>query len=436
MLENIPKHPGETSDPSGISLAMIVKDGGKFLAPLLEEASKWVDEIVIGDTGSTDNSKELAIEAGAKVIDVLWQDDFSAARNEVQSLCKGHWILCLDADQRIAPNDWNTLADFARDPQNRQQPVAVSLMTRNYLAAGIHRRGKVTVPDPDPHQISDQPISSGFIPTDRVRFFPNRKGIEFRSIFHETVEASLREACIPVVELPPIIHHLGSLEENSLKNDFYFKLAHTKTRHQPHDAVAWSELATAAINCGDYSEALAAIDRALILNPANPVNRLTLGWLLKKNGQLDTADMQLAAVASLGGVSDLELAEASHLRAQIGMVQRRNEDVVSLLAIAMRLDPENGFIQNTLGVWLMAQGQYEKAMQMLENARDKIPLEIDPWINLGLVYEETGNTEAALEHLQKAFSMDMNNPKVNAAIGRLTMALEKEATKKKPCPSN
>jgi len=427
-------HPAQIANSSGISLAMVVKDGGQFLTPLLMEAKRWVDEIIIGDTGSTDNSKDIALAAGAKVIDITWQDDFSTARNEVLRECSYNWILSIDTDEQIAPKDWQVLADFSRDARNNQQSVAVAVAIRNYLPAGTHRRGKIAVPNPDPHQFTDQAISPAFIPSTRTRLFPNSKFIEFRGIVHETVDASLREACIAVVELPVVVHNFGNLVETTQKNGFYLKLALDQTRHQPHEAEAWSHLATAAINCGDLSEALAAIDRSLILNPGNAANRLSLGWLLKKNGQLDTADMQLAAVAGLGSVSDLELAEASHMRSQIAMVQRRKDDVKSLLGIALRLDPSNGFFQNTLGVWLMSQGKTEEAKVALKNSLSSIPLEVDPWLNLGMLYEKSGDAEKALQNFQKAFSLTNDNAKLNAAIGRVTMMLENKATtKKEPC---
>ena len=45
------------------------------------------DEIVVVDTGSTDRTKEIAREFGAKVFDFVWIDDFAAARNEALVAC-------------------------------------------------------------------------------------------------------------------------------------------------------------------------------------------------------------------------------------------------------------------------------------------------------------------------------------------------------------
>ena len=98
-----------------LTLAMIVKNGGQDLVSLLEEARPWVDERVVGDTGSTDGSPRAAADAGARVLEVSWRDDFAAARNAVLAECRGAWILCLDADERIAPDDWRTLRRWVDD---------------------------------------------------------------------------------------------------------------------------------------------------------------------------------------------------------------------------------------------------------------------------------------------------------------------------------
>ena len=54
--------------PTGLlTLAMIVKDAGQNLVPLLESAAPWVDEMVIADTGSSDDTTEIVVEAGRVV---------------------------------------------------------------------------------------------------------------------------------------------------------------------------------------------------------------------------------------------------------------------------------------------------------------------------------------------------------------------------------
>lgn len=84
--------------PATLSLSMIVKDEEQVIERLLKNVAPFVDEIVIVDTGSTDNTVEICKRYGAKVYHFNWIDDFSAARNEALSHCTCDWILWLDAD--------------------------------------------------------------------------------------------------------------------------------------------------------------------------------------------------------------------------------------------------------------------------------------------------------------------------------------------------
>ncbi len=84
-----------------ISLCIIVKDEADYLAGCLESAKDVVDEIIVVDTGSTDNTKEIARQFGAKIFDFTWVNDFSAARNFSLSKATKDWILYLDADERL-----------------------------------------------------------------------------------------------------------------------------------------------------------------------------------------------------------------------------------------------------------------------------------------------------------------------------------------------
>lgn len=77
---------------------MIVKDEAEHLPRCLESCAGLFDEIVVVDTGSTDDTKEIAQSFGAKVFDFEWCDDFAAARNESLRHATGEWMMWLDAD--------------------------------------------------------------------------------------------------------------------------------------------------------------------------------------------------------------------------------------------------------------------------------------------------------------------------------------------------
>ncbi|MDH4380242.1 MAG: glycosyltransferase [Vampirovibrionales bacterium] len=88
-----------------LSLAMIVKNEEKTLERVLACAQGFCDELIVADTGSTDNTVAIAKRMGAKVIDFTWIDDFSAARNAAFNACTGDWIVWLDADDIVTPDN-------------------------------------------------------------------------------------------------------------------------------------------------------------------------------------------------------------------------------------------------------------------------------------------------------------------------------------------
>lgn len=99
-----------------ISATMIVRDEERFLPACLDSIAPLVDEIVVVDTGSQDRTREIAINAGARVIDFPWIDDFSAARNVAIDHARFDWMLYIDADERIRPIDRGELARELQAP--------------------------------------------------------------------------------------------------------------------------------------------------------------------------------------------------------------------------------------------------------------------------------------------------------------------------------
>lgn len=82
-----------------ISACYIVKNEAENLAKSIKSLKNQVNEIVVVDTGSTDNTIAVARKLGANVYSFPWQDDFSKARNFALSKAKGDWLILLDADE-------------------------------------------------------------------------------------------------------------------------------------------------------------------------------------------------------------------------------------------------------------------------------------------------------------------------------------------------
>lgn len=97
-----------------LSLCMIIKNEESCLDNCLKNIHSYVDEIIIVDTGSVDNSKEIASKYKDKIYDFKWCNDFSDARNFSISKASNDWILVLDADEfliNFSPDILNSLSD-------------------------------------------------------------------------------------------------------------------------------------------------------------------------------------------------------------------------------------------------------------------------------------------------------------------------------------
>jgi glycosyltransferase involved in cell wall biosynthesis len=86
---------------NSISFCSIVKNESENIARCLESVKPYVDELIIVDTGSDDNTVEIAHQYGAKVFYFQWCDDFAAAKNYAMSQATSNWILFLDADEEL-----------------------------------------------------------------------------------------------------------------------------------------------------------------------------------------------------------------------------------------------------------------------------------------------------------------------------------------------
>ena len=168
--------------------------------------------------------------------------------------------------------------------------------------------------------------------------------------------------------LPDCFATPAALQENPAWNQLHLKWARKWAEANPHTPGAWAELAHCAEVCNLKGEALAALDRALVLEPGNLSWRLFAGSLLMKTGLLEQANLQLNAVAGSSGISDRQLAESCHLRARIALQQDQPQRVSQLLGLAIRLCPDNGHLFKTLGNWHEKEGRAEAALSAHKKA--------------------------------------------------------------------
>ncbi len=214
-----------------LSAAMIVRDEERFLAGCLASLRGIADEVVVVDTGSSDRSREIAREHGAKLDLFPWQGDFAAARNRALDLATGAWILYIDADERARCADRSALEALLGDPR---------------LAAAT---------------VLFRPIT-GFTRFREHRLFHNDPRLRFRGVIHESHLPALREVLasdhLRIGESNLELEHLGYEGDISHKHPRNLPLLEARLASEPDHVYSWYHLGMTLAGLGRGDEAEAA----------------------------------------------------------------------------------------------------------------------------------------------------------------------------------
>lgn len=101
-----------------IALTMIVRDCATDLDNCLKSCHDLFDQIIIIDTGSIDNTKNIASKYTNEVIDFKWIDDFSTARNYALQFVKTDFWCWIDSDDILSPDQRNVFSSLKASLEN------------------------------------------------------------------------------------------------------------------------------------------------------------------------------------------------------------------------------------------------------------------------------------------------------------------------------
>lgn len=252
-----------------VGLSMIVKNGGETLRPCLESAREIVSQIVIADTGCTDNTCDIAHEFGATIVSVPWENHFANARNAALAPVTTDWVLVLDADEEL---DRGTQR---RIPELLTESGVGGYLTpiRNYMPTRFSRGwDRVSVPNDFQHERAKSAPS--FFVHENCRLFRRHPEIYFAGRVHELVEDQIRGCGLKLEIASFFIHHFGQLveqEARTRKAGFYHDLLRRKVEDHPDDTGAWIQLGLHEFEFFNQTdEALRCFERALALKPDAP----------------------------------------------------------------------------------------------------------------------------------------------------------------------
>lgn len=116
---------------SQISVYIIAYNEARKIQSAIASVIDWADEVIVADSFSTDDTAKIAVEMGAKVVQVAF-NGFGNLRNEAIKHCRFDWIFSLDSDERCTPEARDEMLSIVK-ANDTSGPVAYLMPRRNYL---------------------------------------------------------------------------------------------------------------------------------------------------------------------------------------------------------------------------------------------------------------------------------------------------------------
>jgi glycosyltransferase involved in cell wall biosynthesis len=234
-----------------LSVAIITKDEADNLPDCLGSVA-FAEQVVVVDSGSTDDTVRIARDFGCEVFLEPWRGGFGAQKQFAIDQCRQSWVLVLDADERIPPETAATIRDIVANPS--RIAAGYSFPRKNFFQGRWIRH-------------------AGWWPDRIVRLFQKQLGCMTKATVHEAVRVT---GFIEALDCP-IEHHTESrLSRLLLKIDKYSTLGAQEAFAAGRRATAWSAISRAALTfLQDYLLRLGILDgpQGLTLAATDAVNK-------------------------------------------------------------------------------------------------------------------------------------------------------------------
>jgi tetratricopeptide (TPR) repeat protein len=259
-----------------LSAALLVRDEADHLRRCLTSLQGIVDEVVVVDTGSADDSVAVAESFGATVLHRPWDDDFSAARNLGLDHVTGDWVLYIDADEHLSPTTRQHVEHELADPG--EQHVAYRIRLR---------------------------ANKGFTPYWEWRLWRNHPDLRFHGVIHEAITKAILEVAerddLKIGHADLLLEHEGYEGDQIAKHHRNLPLLRRQVQNDPERTYLWDHIGRIHLALGETDEALEAWGHAVDLVRANGVREavdcLPFLDLITNLAELDRPDPDLVADA-------------------------------------------------------------------------------------------------------------------------------------------
>jgi len=380
-----------TSRPR-LSVAVILRDGEEFLQATLESVRPIADEIVVLDTGASDQTALAADRFGATVFRHAWENDFSAVRNHLLEKVTGQWVLLVEPGERLLEPSRTELRQCVNRGLNPNRVYRVT----------------VEIPAADPAQSSEQSA--------QLRLVPNRPDLWFEGRVRETLKPSIAAAGLDVETVPvkltghPRQHDPDLKARKAAENLELAKLEWLQS--QRPEARTLLAIAEAAGDLKDFSLARRAFSEAIRLASRGSLEMLEAyyGLLASHEGDPQAADRQLAICVEALEVFPLD---AQLLCAMGNYLQARNHLDLAARSFdaAVRFGQVNEetwhlgelaqVAASCLGLTLQLLTRDDEAQAVLEEALRRHPESVRLRRHLVDLHVKHGRTQSALRAAER-----------------------------------
>jgi tetratricopeptide (TPR) repeat protein len=371
-----------------LSLSMIVRDEAAQIEDCLRSVQGFADELVVVDTGSSDDTVARAQALGARVEQIPWPGDFAPARNQALQWVSGDWVLVLDADERLRPEAWAPLRALMAQPD---------VLLINLLR---HERGA-----------AQSPYSNV------SRLFRRHPAIQWSRAYHSMVDDSVaellqREPHWRIADCPePALLHDGYRPELLAQGNKAQRLRaamEAELEHRPGDPYACAKLGSLEVAEGNRERGIALLQQGLEQCPdsAHPERYELLLHLALAQGAAPTpaADALYRQALALPLAPRLTLAARLNLAAQL-LERGELQEAEALCQRATAVAPEIGLGWYNLGLIRRRQGDLAGALEAYREARRVQPDHPETHQNLAVALLLGGDIEGARASFRQAIAL-------------------------------
>lgn len=228
-----------------VAAAVIVKDENQTIRSCIESLQGAVDELVVVDTGSTDGTLDILRELGVPVLKFGWTGSFAEARNFALSHVKSDWVLWVDADEALNPDDLDAPRTAAGLYDLLQRPIALRIVQMNDVGGRYEAN------------------------MDMSRLHPTSYGIRWYGRIHEQLALNAddprTQELIPRVAVNIRLNHVGyhpTVMQAKDKLQRNIALLKKAVEDDPEDLASLGFLGRELLFAGDIDGSIAALYKA------------------------------------------------------------------------------------------------------------------------------------------------------------------------------